>query len=340
MRRFGGLVIALLVACGELRGAEPPGVDAGSIDTSVGSDAAEPKDARPVEDVTSERPPCPKPCVPEHISNTPDFGALAINQTHLIVAGANAGIFVFEKNGPQTKKLANGKTTRLALSNNQVFWGEDDKLVSCSLDGCAGKPTVLVTGQPGIDEVMAEGNNIVWHTHVGVNDVIRTCPSQTCSNANAAPVTDALNPRAGMGVGDGRVFWADLQSELKHCSLESLPCFSPSKLGPGSNDAVVYGDAVFWVYEQNVVTCPLAGCDNLPKKLGSSPAPHLLALDDHDVYWREMAESKILRCPRKGCTGEPEVLATDVKGVYYGGVVLDADHVYWTAKDGLWRRHK
>ena len=38
--------------------------------------------------------------------------------------------------------------------------------------------------------------------------------------------------------------------------------------------------------------------------------------------------------------GHAEEIATGVDGIYYGGLALDAEYVYWTSRAGLFRRRK
>lgn len=344
MKRVGGIIaVAVFVACGELREAQP-GADAGSPDASTSKldggtsggpdshDAATDKDAEPA--------PCPAPCEPELISKLDNLGALVVDSFNAYFASGNGGVFKVSKTGGTATKLGDGKTTRIALANNRLFWGEGDHLVACVTGGCNGIPEGLLLNQTGIDEVMSDGTQVVWHMHVGANDFIRRCPVNNCAQGSVVDITDVTSPRAGMGVGAGKVFWTDVSSKLFACPLDPTPCLNPVTIGPGSNDAVVAGTDVYWVNDENVVTCPITGCSGAPKIIGGSASPHLLVADERHLYWREMVDNKVLRCPLAGCTGDPEVIADEVNGIYYGGLALDGDYVYWTAKSGLWRRHK
>jgi hypothetical protein len=282
---------------------------------------------------------CPAPCVPEQLSTMENLGPLVLDSFNAYFGGANGGVWKIAKTGGKTTKLGDGKTTRLALADDRVFWGEGDHLVSCATGGCGGIPQGLLLEQTGLDEVVSDGTSIVWRAHSGTYDVIRSCPAKGCSETTLGKITAATSIHAGVGMGAKKVFWSDVETKLHACPLDPLPCNEPATIGPGTNDAVVFDQTVYWVNEQQVVSCPVDGC-TLPKKIGASEVPHLLVADKRHVYWREMANNQVLRCPADGCSSDPEVVASDVDGIYYGGLALDADHVYWTSRSGLWRRHK
>jgi hypothetical protein len=340
MRRVGAVVaIAALVACGELRQAQPSS-DAGEASPINPANDAGPARRDAGKDTDASTPPsCPAPCEPEQISTMQNLGPVAVDSFNAYFAGANGGVWRIAKTGGKTTKLGDGKTTRLALANDHLFWGEGDHLVSCATSGCGGIPQGLLLDQTGLDEVISDGTKVVWRARSGTDDIIRSCPADNCAKATLATVVTTTNVSAGMGIGAGKVFWSDIQPKLHFCALDALPCTDPGTLGPGTSDAVVFDQTVYWVNEQQVVACAVDGCA-LPKKIGSSEVPHLLVADERHVYWREMVNNQVLRCPIGGCSGDPEVIAKDVDGIYYGGLALDGDYVYWSAKSGLWRRHK
>jgi hypothetical protein len=340
MGRVGAtLAIAAVVACGELREAQPSSDAGGPSPTNPSNDAA-PAMRDASKDVDASTPAsCPAPCEPEQISTMENLGPVTVDSFDAYFGGANGGVWKIPKTGGKTTKLGDGKTTRLALADDQVFWGEGDHLVSCPKTGCGGIPQGLLLDQTGLDEVVSDGTKIVWRAHSGTYDVIRTCPAKQCAPATMAKVAAATSISAGVAIGAGKVFWSDVQSKLHACPLDPLPCNDPAAVGPGTNDAVVFDQTVYWVNQQQIVSCAVDGCAS-PKKIGTSEVPHLLVADERHLYWREMVNNQILRCPTDGCDGDPEVVAKDVDGIYYGGLALDADYVYWTQKSGLWRRHK
>lgn len=336
-----GLLAFAIVACSELREAEPSadagGADAGpekraedgSVDLHDASDAE-----------AAARPPCPAPCKPERISTIENLAALTVDAANVYFGGLSSGIFAMAKDSRQTTTMGNGTATSLALANGQLFWSEKDRLVACPIAGCGGAPKAIVLDEVGIEDVRSDGTNLAWRARPGgTDDLVRTCPADSCSQGTVKTVTKVVSPRTGLGIGDGRVLWVDFKKELSSCPLAPLPCTAPTKLGPGSNDPLVLGGVAYWTYEQNVVACPLAGCENFPRKIGTSSFPRLVAVDDRDVYWRDAVDHTVLRCPLTGCQGAPEEIAAAVDGGTLG-LALDADYVYWTSATGLWRRHK
>lgn len=336
----GGMLAFAIVACSELREAEPS-ADAGVADAGPEKrredGRAELHDASDAE--AAARPPCPAPCQPERISTIEDLGALAVDSQNVYFGRVTSGVFAMAKDSRQIRTMGDGKALRLALANGRLFWGEGVRLVACPIEGCGGAPQGVVTDEVGIDEVLSDGESIAWHARLGADDVIRACPADSCSQGTVKTVTKVVSPRAGFGIGDGKVFWADFKKELRYCPLAPLPCASPTKLGPGSNDPFILGGVAYWIYEQNVVACPLTGCENFPRKIGTSSFPRLVAVDDRDVYWRDGVDHTVVRCPITGCQGAPEEIAAAVDGGTLG-LALDAEYVYWTTVTGLWRRHK
>lgn len=346
MKRWGSrlalVALPAFVACGDLREARPgadAGPDASAAPTDGGtSGGLDSRDASAHRD--GGRVTCPAPCEPEQISTMGNLGPVVVDSFNVYFGSADGGVWKVTKSvDHKLTKLGDGKATRLVLAADRVWWGDGDHLVACAIGGCGGIPEGRLLDQTGIDELMTDGAKIVWHAHVGASDVIRACPAKTCGSATTEDVASILAPRAGMGLGANKVFWVDLQSKLYFCPLDSTPCLAPTEVAAGSNDASVFGDTVFWVHGQDIESCNAAGCVG-PKKIGTSPSPHLLVADDSDLYWRELVDEKVLRCPVGGCAGDPEEIATGVDGIYYGGLALDAEYVYWTSRAGLFRRRK
>lgn len=332
------IAFALLGACDGLRAAQIE-IDRGAGDGGTRGAATGPGDDADTLDAG-----CLASCRPERLSAIQDLGPLVVDASNVYFASTISGVFVCPKTGCDDApvKLGTAKPPRIALAEHRLFWGEDDRLVASAVEGTNGIPETVLADQPGIDEVLSDGTNVVWHVRPpSAGDYIRACPAASCTASTAREVNPIFAPNPGLGVGAGMVFWSDLRSELHACPVGPVSCADDEvDLGLGTNDAVVFEEAVYWVYRQDVMTCPIAGCTAALRRIGTSPSPRLLAVDGRHVYWRELDENKVVRCPLAGCAGAPEEIATGVTGAYYGGLALDDDYVYWTSKAGLYRRHK
>jgi hypothetical protein len=153
--------------------------------------------------------------------------------------------------------------------------------------------------------------------------------------ADTAPITDAgvaINepaPSASSGGGDG-----------------CIPGGAPATIWndkPGLGGIVSDGVNVFWPSPTAIESCPIAGCGSAPQRIapviGSSAgfAVPQIAVDSTNLYFSAPSsvdggpESFVYRCPKTGCVGAPEVVAST--GDQPSDVFLSDDSIYWTTCD-------
>jgi hypothetical protein len=103
------------------------------------------------------------------------------------------------------------------------------------------------------------------------------------------------------------------------------------------NSLALDAERIYWTenYEfGSVMACPRAGCQGMPTVLaGYQRYPGRIAVDDKNAYWVNAADANglgdIVECPLSGCGASPKILASGQQ-TYGGGLVIDADYVYWT----------
>lgn len=184
----------------------------------------------------------------------------------------------------------------LAVSAGRLYVSDvsDATIKSCELTACASTLTTFVAGQVvATNTLRAHGETIVWAT----GEAVVTCPTSDCASPTPLHVGD-LRVTALEVDDEGTVFFADRNT--KTISRVSLGGGAVEQIAPDVDDVrglVVRDDAVtFTTYGGASTTVMLA---------------------------------KILRCPRNGCAGAPELLSGASEGLGAVGVVVDAAHVTW-----------
>ncbi|HSQ62690.1 MAG TPA: hypothetical protein VLM85_05730 [Polyangiaceae bacterium] len=118
---------------------------------------------------------------------------------------------------PTVIASAQPSPTALAIDGSYVYWtvGEEtdagtaipapQSILRCTLGGCNGKPTALVTNASAIRGLVSDGANLYWTNAPG--DILR-CPVAGCANAPTTIVPAQSGPRS-FAVDDTSLYWAN-----------------------------------------------------------------------------------------------------------------------------------
>lgn len=328
------------------------GIDAGDDDaTDSTEDGGDPNDADDgshpdagrdagAADATSCSPNCPIEILADNLGQ----GTLVAVDSNNIYFGdespSEGAVYQCPKAGCGTSplKLGVGYARSIVSDGTHVYWNSYDTILSCTIGGCANSPTPIGGTQTGVRRLAYDGAALVWAT----GGDIRSCPTGACGS----PSTVASNQGqiAAVAAESGTAYWIsdDAGGTLRSCSIAG--CTSPLTVGsaPSGVSVAVRGGVAYWTSGNSVVSCATAattGCGSGAFTLGSSSAPQSLAVDESDVYWYDLLEYTVNRCPRGGCVGTPAMLSQQT-GQASANVALDGEYVYWTTAAQVLRRHK
>lgn len=164
-----------------------------------------------------------------------------------------------------------------------------------------------------------------------------------CANATCVPRVLALAAKtpAYLAVDDTNVYW--LESSM-FCPYDLRKCAKSGSGGAStlaspacsSTNLVVGGGNVFLAdYDALKICNGSSGCNNAPVVFAGSQSPRALAIDASYVYWSNLANHQILRCPIGGPCSSPSLVAqTNGTGVPEWRVAVDAANVYWVEYNG------
>jgi hypothetical protein len=172
-----------------------------------------------------------------------------------------------------------------------------------------GVPTVIATHQYGAMNLVIDETRVYWVTR----DNPRTLPGQfpkessvvrSCAKADCAGTL------------------------ITYAFLQGLPEY-----------LAVNRTTVFWARSQamfpadEIVACPIAGCDGPPKVIIKGVTLFSFQADDTHVYWQSH-DATLLRCPVQGCAGLPELVVALNEIGPQRAMTLDATHLYWLTGNG------
>jgi hypothetical protein len=355
LRWLVGLALAC-VACNGLKDAAPgytpadSGTDGGIDDGSTveggesdggGLDGTATKDGTTA-DAADAAPTCDGPCTPEDLATgLPQATAITVDAQDVYFAseGKNTPVQQCPKTGCGGAPilLGTGYAFGIAVIGGFVHWGDfsSGKVWRCAIGGCGGNPTAIALNQTSIRGVATDGVKIYWSAN---NDILG------CDPAACTPFTvrSGTGPIFAMAAEQATVLYVDSAAN-KVYACASPTCATPLLLGTGTHDVSSYSGKAFWRNGATnlIVSCPITGCSNAPKTIGTSFTPTHPASDGSYVYFRDELSFKIYRCPAAtGCAAGAEVFANDQRGQPGGNLAIDGTHVYWTTASAVRRLAK
>lgn len=348
-------MLAIVVACGELKNASDGApADGGTSETSdarspnatdddddssrAGTDAGSDADATAPPSVY-----CDGGCPVEQLSTAAQtkLSAVAVDGDSVYFVDAFGGVRGCPKTG-----CANATVTissfdapaNIVVAGDSVHWANGKDLVAAKKAG-GESPKTLLTEASDIELFTGSANiRLLWSVS-GSPSSIRSCRVPTCSNANAESVIEAA-PTALASSG-ASMAWIDLSGAIFTCTFGIAvgQCgVGKSKIDSfGSTDIAKRDDLVVWRRVSEIYGCNVSACT--PKKLAAgSLSPAHLTVDATHFYWSDSIEKAIYRCPVAGCGDKTaERVAAVGENTRFA---LDAEYIYWTTDEGLFRRRK
>jgi hypothetical protein len=226
------------------------------------------------------------------------------------------------------------------------------QIVSCSLDGCAGEPSVLADGRAQsiagrFDGGLATDDAFVYwsdDTAAGTADFgLTTLYRCAAGGCNSQPFALALGGGDGMTLHAGNLYWTDLSpGKLFRCAAASCAATATtlwvSGNTPTATGVAVDDNEVYWTTDapNKLMKCAVDDCDNTA--IVMNPADddvrplERVVIDDKNIYFADPTSSgfgKILKCPKSGCVlGRATIIADHLDAPT--GIATDGMDIYWT----------
>jgi hypothetical protein len=170
----------------------------------------------------------------------------------------------------------------IVADDSGVYWstGAKDSIMTCGLDGCGNKPTVLDpldTKATAIGSIALDSENIYFAdgnpSHSGK---IFACPKAGCVDTPTV-LADGLSSPVSIATDGTNLYWTE------------------------TGDPVHNGQPL--TEAGSIRKCAISGCDNSPATLASGlNYPVAIAVDEAFVYWAEQgtgpADGRIWMAPK------------------------------------------
>ncbi|HET9953504.1 MAG TPA: hypothetical protein VFQ61_03315 [Polyangiaceae bacterium] len=191
------------------------------------------------------------------------------------------------------KGMAGLGTADVAINGSDLFFlrvgplatgGSPAKLVNVCRGVASGKCTEQVTlGARAVNPPFAADSQRIYFFEAGG---LVTCPILSGCDSTTSLVASA-------GAPDKMKIWGDNIYLLNARKISSCPlsgCSEPASVraqfGPDMIDFAIDDNAVFWLEDSNVQTCPLPDCPGGPRRLAKDQhAPSSIAVHNGFVYW-------------------------------------------------------
>jgi hypothetical protein len=221
----------------------------------------------------------------------------------------------------------------LAVDGSNAYFSAAGVVYECAADGCGNSPTPLADYQDAIGAVAVDATTVYWTTA----DSVMACDIAGCGDLPTALATDLANPW-GIAVDATRVYWAGYDDG----TVAWLP------LAGGSGSTIVGGASPQYVavdservYFTDVGdgtsggVSAWAGGTRPPVVLAMGASPNGIATDGTSVFWTAGNTANpgatVNACAIGGCSGAPEVLASDPGTPQR--IAVDASGLYWANGD-------
>lgn len=196
------------------------------------------------------------------------------------------------------------------------------QIMTCSVRGCSGAPTVLVSGlstDSSAPPMAVAGGNVYWADDTASGRAIEGCSASNCAATRSTLTTTASVYAMVADATD--VYWVDAGGNVKACGVAD--CSTPRTFG-GPIEAggiAIDDDNVYWSNSPvSIVSCPKSGCGLSPvavailSYLGSTGIQTLVVAGDSLYFTATVVDSngmdsKLFRCAKSG-RSEPTVLAS------------------------------
>jgi hypothetical protein len=235
----------------------------------------------------------------------------------------------------------------LALAGGLLYFSQAppfaaQNLVTCAISGCAGAPTVLLTGAE-LATLAVDAGSVYW-TDFSASAVLSVPLSGgSVTTLWTPPVVGApgVGVASGLAIDGNDLYWANGSSILTcpKSGCGAAPTTVAAQALSFKSVVVVDANNVYWTDSNpfrtgKIYECPKSGCGTTPTVLADGiDGARGLAVDADDVYWVEYYGGTIFRCAISGCANQPTLLAAQLS--FPIAIAVDDHNVYWTeAGDG------
>jgi len=150
----------------------------------------------------------------------------------------------------------------------------------------------------------------------------------------ADPAVDSEQEFEGVWVDDRRLYWLTSFSSFQSCLKADC---EPTMLTYVTSDArqaplsVAVSEHVYWTLDSTVVTsCAPEGCGSEPVTVTKDHSLQRFFGHRDYLYWS--SDLDLYRCPARGCSDTPEVVAL---GATPYQLIFDDDRAYWIDSAGI-----
>jgi hypothetical protein len=237
--------------------------------------------------------------------------------------------------------------------------GHDCLEGACSNGAC--QPVTIYTGDAPVS-IIVDGPTLylVVQSSTPYSGYVFRCTNTSCEASKQVLAANLDFPWFGAKQGS-QIYWANFggfeagvdPGTVMGCTATGCPdgptLYSPEgggvEGGENMSGLAVDGTYLYWVNVSTVVgkvfgalyQCVPSECAGTLTELArTSGFPFVVAVDGSYVYWIDSGLNEVLRCSLPSCGGTPEIFAK-ISGappdepVYFSGLALYADDVYWTA---------
>ena len=215
--------------------------------------------------------------------------------------GATGAVLTVGKGGGSPRTLAAGLANpggpgQLALDASNVYWTQQQEVLSCPLDACPGGPRTIAVAASLTTGIALEGGTLYWLEFEGY---VKSCPVAGCTSPSV--LTYSPGGLTAIAISRGHAYWTTSAGGTVMSCLVTDCAATLVMLATGRNPwgIAVDGSSVYWTDWEvpgSVLSCPLAGCPGGATMLASNQAgPMDVAVDSVAVYWTNRDDGTVMR---------------------------------------------